>query len=114
MRANLFIIGGLIAALAITVAFSHIVTPTELEEHAETLHRQIVAGEWTQADASLDRLKQEWTGRRPWLQLTKSVQTIFEIDLLLARLQANIELEDRSAAAASLAEIRRLWLDLRE
>lgn len=114
MRTNLFIIGGLVAVLIITMLFTHVAAPTVLEEHIQTLHQQIATGSWTEAAAGFEQLEREWAGRRPWLQLTKSVQTIFDIDRLLARLQVNIEIEERAAAAENLAEIERLWRDLRE
>ena len=114
MRKNLLIIGGLVAALAVTVLSAHFATPTELDEHVRALHRHIVADDWPQASASLRQLADEWAARRPWLQLTKSVQTVDEIDRLLARLEASVELQDRPTAAESIAEVRRLWFDLRE
>lgn len=114
MVRSLITLGIMVGILVLTVVWTHSTPTTRFEGHVRTMYDHVLAEEWERAEAGLETLRAEWERRRPWLQLTKSVQTALDIDRLLARLRAAVDTRSKPDAADILADVDRLWLDLKE
>lgn len=113
MRTHLGYVFILAVGITSAILFATITNTTIMEQHIEQVDAAVLSGQWDDASTRLSHLTAEWERRRPWLQLTKSVDQIFDIDRLLARLNAAIRTESAPDAAGLIAEIEELWLDLK-
>ncbi len=112
MRQQLIIIGILAALTTVAIGVEAYVQRTPFDRHLADLEEAIFAGEWARAEQGAARLAEEWAKRRPWLQITRSTQSIFEIDRALGRLQIALRAKAALEAADLISDIRTVWRDL--
>lgn len=113
MRKNLLFTVVIGLSIAATIVLSSIAWSTKLEGLILQLEDAVFEEEWERARERFIELRDDWSQRRPWAELTNSVDVTFQIDRLFARLDAAIRTESRTQALDITADLKRLWLDVK-
>jgi hypothetical protein len=82
-----------------------------VDQQLQDLSDQIRTEEWEKASRSAEDLEKTWSKRRFWIALNNSVQDQQTFERTLTQVQAYVNSQDISNAAAYTALLKRMWYE---